>query len=428
MSYTPTSSLEQPSSSLCARVQGTTPQPDFTLPERAQDPGHCPPNPDDLVELVRVHLGLPRRVSVYSSRLLGAAWHPQRSVLGLYRLRFLDGTEELVVYKKTNPTEVRELERGGLDGPEGAVRGDRGAPSGPIAYLADRGIMLWKYPADPYLPALTRDPPTGLDLTATELLGYHPGRRAVLRVGPIRELGGKRDVVLRVLPPAAARRVVTARQLHIPPQAAPLLGADADRGLLFEPLLDKQPFDSSEAARERGGEALASLHQSTGTQIGLSSRGSLCAKTLPWLLAFPSTESMVYGLVDPPPPEVSTWIHGRFQPGTLGLDPITGSTLLMDLDRLGIGDASDDFGRWIAWELWENLAADPNEIASSLLLGYIDAGGRRPEQAVLMTAIASQLIWRSGLALRRLETGALEKSVLAIDVARRIAPPATLFV
>lgn len=412
---------------LRSRLRAGSLPPEASLPARAHDPTHCPPDPEELAALARVHLRLDRTSTLDSARLLSAEWNPHRSILALYRLRFSTGAEELVTYQAASRAELVEMERKLLELTALANASEGGSPRLHAVVPGD-GFALWRFPGDPFLPALAQLELTPNEGPPWELLRYLPGRSAILRASAVPECPFGSDVVLRMLPAAAARRAATTRRLHPSPHAIPLLAERLDQGMLIEPYLEttEQTLDGS--FREAAGTAIASIHQGACGGDIPSSGGSLCARALPWLLAFPGTESMVYGLVDPAPPEASTWVLGRFQPETVVFDRAGARIRLLDLDHLGCGNPNEDLGRWIAAELWGDLEADPTEIAASLLLGYVEASGRCPDQTTLMAAVASQLVRRSALALRRLEPGGLDQAVRALALARQLAPADALFI
>ncbi len=251
------------------------------------------------------------------------------------------------------------------------------------------GMRVWTHPADPHLPALAavafdeaaRTLLSRLGVvarSAPELVGYRPGRRAVLRVTT-----DDGDLWVKVVRPHRAERiadihgVLRGRGLPVPavrawsPQG--LLVLEAARGI---PALEAQVdprvlLDGVDRLRERLAEV----------PFDIDARTSLAAR-VPWYArrlgeVLPHDHELIMQAVavadDPDSTEKhgetdaaagGGWpgrgIHGDLHLGQLFVDPRDGSiTGLIDVDTAGRGNAADDAAALLAHTAASALLSPP---------------------------------------------------------------------
>ncbi len=304
--------------------------------------------------------------------------------------------------------------------------------------LALEGVArVWMHPADPHLPALA---PAAFGDAAEallarlgivaeglpEIVGYRPGRRAVLRV-PVAE--GTGTVWVKVVRPRRIERIVeTHRALREGGLPVPVVRGWSPEGLL---ILDDaigvaatdgawQPdalVDAVDLLRERL--AAAALPGVARTSF---------AARLPWYAerieaAMPAHASEVRALAAAasarlPDAVAAQTIHGDLHIGQLFLDPGDGSvTGLIDVDTAGQGAAADDasafIGHAIASAVLTAEGGDARRIAQLAELALArwasDAGTRA------LTAVHIL-----GHALAAAESGAPQRAVLLLTAAREV--------
>lgn len=413
----------------------------------------APPEPDELLALVRAHLARADAPVPIAARWIYARWKPATSLTAGFELDYADGEQRWVSWKRYEDGKASAL----------ASRRERDvAEEVADPRLAEHVVLpsgdahLWAPPFDRELPGLER----ACDLRRTkrwfleqelflgrrvrssssraELVRYKPERRAVLRLDlRLRPLDGgpKTAAVLgaRALPPHEAARVAAARRAW---QDGPcgtlaprLLGYEERTGLLYEEWLDVEAaaHDAFEQAAAAGA-VLARLHAERAPSVAPAGEHRL--STAAALLRTQPELSELTGTLAPGrqrPSGEAVWTHGDFHPDQLARSRGDGALYLLDLDRLGPGRLLDDLVSWIADHLVERPGVDLGAAAGPLLDGYAAEGGRVPEHDELAAAVAEALIHRAASALRRLESGAVVKAGRLLERARAAAPGGWVF-
>lgn len=243
--------------------------------------------------------------------------------------------------------------------------------------VLDGEARVWIHPADPHLPALA---PAAfghaaevllgrVGITATgapEMVGYRPGRRAVLKV-PTAE----GTTWVKVVRPRRIERVVHAHTaLHDRGLPVPAVRGWSPEGLL---ILDHAP---GVAATDGGWVPEALLDevdrlraQIASTRIDGTARTSLATR-LPWYLdrlraARPDRAGLIDRIAQradaemTPSAAVTQTIHGDLHLGQLFLDADTGVvTGLIDVDTAGTGDPADDAAAFIGHAIASAVLTD----------------------------------------------------------------------
>jgi len=424
------------------------------LRDRERDPGlpalagegHLrPPDPAELVELVDRHLRRPEAPRVVAARWDYARWKPGVSMTSVFAVRFEDGREEPVVAKryvdgKDRTLAYRPRNEALLESLCERLR--------PRALLAERALSLWVPPGDRVLRGLpvfldrkktcnlvTRaglSPSGSLKRRKTEftLLRFKPERRAVYRIDlrlrpPPGTPDEKKKLVLagRILPPPELARLAGVRtelaRAGGDDLALPLAATNLRQGFLLERWFDVTVFapDSFAHAREAG-TALARLHALAPPEgarlVDAGTSGDLDA-----LFRVDARLGSARRAGPHPRVERLAFCHGDFHPDQVARRA-DGSWLLMDLDLLGAGDPAFDLACWIADAIVETRDVALESAAGELLEGYRAAGGDVPGPQRLAEFVAAELVCRAGSTVRRLELGAVDKALFALDAAQRV--------
>lgn len=235
------------------------------------------------------------------------------------------------------------------------------------------GARLWTHPADPHLPALA---PVafaesaavllsrlGVDVAgAPEMVGYRPGRRAVLRVPT-----ADGTVWVKVVPPRRAEHIAALhallRRRALP---VPAVRAWSPQGLLILDAADGRPalgwtghaavlLDGVDELRARVG----AVDFATPARTSIATRAAWYADRI--RRAMPGERAVTEALAVLVPSDsgggrdpdgATAGIHGDLHLGQLFVDEATGAvTGLIDIDTAGTGEPSDDAAAFIAHAL-----------------------------------------------------------------------------
>lgn len=425
-------------------MTGLRPYPrDLGTLARAGDRWLTPPDVATLCRFLAARMlrdGAPRP---RDARLEYARWKPGTSLTCAYVVSFADGERADVVLKRHGSTKAAAIATA-LAGH--APRG--GSDARLCAAAAWENDVVWTLPADPQLPGLAR----ALDLkrakrwldelelhpdarvrshrSSARLLRYRPESRAVLKwdLSLKREDGTRleRTYAVRALPPERAARVARRRRVLGDLDVLPrLIAYEARTGLLLEEWLDVGPaaHDAFHHARAVG-LLLGRLHglpprlpprlPAFAESLQRSEDARAARRSLTPLFAWhPGLTQLVERLPGPPPPaprRALRWTHGDVHPDQFAQGDGAALGVLLDLDRLALGDPCADLGSWIA----DDLAAAPErsfaEAARELLEGYALAGGPEIDPDALRAVTAEALVHRAGASLRRLEAEAEERA------------------
>ena len=258
-----------------------------------------------------------------------------------------------------------------------AAASAQGLPPDSVAYLdtsllsvaQETGLVLdgvarvWLHPADPHLPALAPAAfgdaaavllaRLGVDATATpELVGYRPGRRAVLRVPT-----ADGSAWVKVVRPSRIERVVTAHDaLRGAGLPVPAVRGWSPEGLLVLDGAAGAPATEATWDPHRLLDTVDDLRRRlAGVPLGWPARTSL-AERLPWYLSrlvqvVPDAERLhdiggrIAQVLAAAPASPAT-IHGDLHIGQLFLVDAAVSGLI-DVDTAGRGDAGEDAAAFI---------------------------------------------------------------------------------
>lgn len=235
------------------------------------------------------------------------------------------------------------------------------------------GARIWTHPSDPHLPALA---PVAFAESAAvllsrlgvvvtdriEMVGYRPGRRAVLRV-PTAEGA----VWVKVVPPRRAEHIAgihTLLRRHALP--VPAVRAWSPQGLLILDAAAGAPalgwtgdaatlLDGVDEVRAR----LAAVGFATPARASIATRATWYGDRLRCALPGEELVDEALAALGPRMPAaerdasaVTTGIHGDLHLGQLFVDEATGAvTGLIDVDTAGAGDPSDDAAAFVAHAL-----------------------------------------------------------------------------
>jgi len=410
----------------------------------------APPREDELKALVVEHALVEGRSEPDAVLWEYARWKPGVSITCTYRLLWSsedEPHEQVVVAKRYAGDKVSHL----------AERKDRSAGLQPLSprvrprvLLPERALALWCPAADRELPgvAYLLDVKRFASLVKNsgitepglirrrkseyEPLRYKAERRAVFRAKlKLRDEARTRiTLAARVLPIEEANRIAAARRslelsfdaTACAPFVPRLLGFHDRYGILIEEWLDvagsPEPGDFSHASE--AGEILARLHALPVVEE-LSPLPRATSGELRPLFALDASLASRFRGLHGSTNDRRTWIHGDFHPDqvtTVHADAAH-TTGLLDLDRLAPGDPCDDLASWIADDLFENEERSYEEAASTLLGAYAEAGGRFDAEH-LKRNVADELVRRGAAALRRLESGAVERAASCLDRAATI--------
>lgn len=359
-----------------------------------------------------------------------ARWKPGRALALAFEVAFDDGVRRVVVAKthassKRESAPPYELDAGGLR---------------PWAFDERSGAFLSVFPHDRELPGLPRalDPrrvarridelglysPLRMRPGPSRLvtLRYKPERRAVLRLDlRLRERDDSprvaRQLIARVLPPLEAQRCAERRRTFDAASVAPLaprfIDLEERTGILLEEHLAVESVRAGDFAHAREcGALLAELHRVPVREDLPSSEPARLeldewSAVAPWLARCAASELRA---------SRRAWRHGDLHADQFARSA-DGAWRVLDLDLLDVGDPSEDLATWIA----DEVAAAPvepvdDECGVALLEGYRAAGGVEPDERELALRVAHSLTRLAVGALRRLERGALERSM---ELARR---------
>lgn len=415
---------------------------DPSIPVRAGDADLCPPAPERLTALVDSALRRDESLQATSARLCHVRWKPHVALAALYAVRFDDGAERLVTWKRYATDKAERAARGTW-----RSRTELEPHLLPGAAWPGERVVVSVFPWDRALPGLARafdvkrtcrrlaETPRfeGLDLrhrrSSALLLRYKPERRAVVRFDAVLRAEDRRrstlPVGVRILPRSDAARVARARRdarLDGLGLAPAWIGAEARSGLVFEEWLDVRPcaHDDFSPSREAG-LALAGLHALPCADEQVEIGAAALADALPlfevdrklWTAAHALVSSAWCGSTR------ATWVHGDFHPDQTARETTAGRLRVLDWDALRIGNPLEDLASWIA----DAVAVEDPDAPEALLAGYLEGGGIEPDPAELDAAVARGLFLRAAAALRRIESDAPRKAeiLLARAKAHRLA-------
>lgn len=331
----------------------------------------------------------------------------------------------------------------------GFLIGGAGTSAGEVAYVDSSGLRVreetglvlegtarvWMHPADPHLPALA---PTAFGDAAAallarlgiegaqlpEIVGYRPGRRAVLRVRT-----AAREVWVKVVRPRRIERIVLAhaalRENGLPVPAVRgwspegLMVLDAAEGLAATEAPWQPERFLDEVSRLR--DELARIRLEWPARTSLRER-------MPWYLdrlraPLPSRqaqlaaiESAVVG-IDPPEDDVAgATVHGDLHLGQLFLagGRVTG---LIDVDTAGLGAPQDDAAAFIAHAAASALLTERIGGEAGRVWRLADAAHTRwAHDDATRALVAVQLL---GHAVGAVTAGDTQRAGTLIDLAER---------
>ncbi len=409
---------------------------DAGIPERAGDAALRPPEPEEALALARAALVLPSGPELVDAAWEHARWSPHETCTALFRVATSDGRELRLVVERRVHARGRIVRAGQDERLAEILPGLR-----PLAELKG-GTLAWWFPADRALPGARRVHDSsrtrrllassatfaGLSIRGRDarvaLLRYKPGQRAVMRLEvAVRDVAGERSAVhlaVRALPPHKAQRLLAARAAcRASASLGPRIVAHEERsGLVFEEWLDGRasaPEDFSEA--RAAGRMLAELHAEAASgpiaRDGAEILDPLEVDARLWARA------RSLAARDLPRSGAATWIHGDFHPDQV-LRRADGSNTLLDWDALRSGEPVEDLASWWADAL--AAGADSEGAIDALLEAYAQSGGRPPERATLRAWTALGLVRRAAAAIRRIESGAVDKAARILELAEEIAP------
>ncbi|CAN7399094.1 phosphotransferase [Microbacterium sp. LjRoot45] len=257
-----------------------------------------------------------------------------------------------------------------------------GLPSDAVAYVdtsllpvaQETGLALpgvgrvWVHPADPHLPALA--PAAFSDAIAVllarlgvtdaarpEIVGYRPGRRAVLRV-----VTAEGVLWVKVVRPSRIERVVEAHTvLRSHGLPIPVVRGWSPSGLLvLESAVGTAATDTAAIAwhPERLLDAAGALREVMAATVTTWPARTSLAERLPWYVdrlrgVLPAADARVSAIASriddalQSAPPASVTIHGDLHLGQLFLDAESTITGLIDVDTAGLGDPADDAAAFI---------------------------------------------------------------------------------
>ncbi len=304
--------------------------------------------------------------------------------------------------------------------------------------LALPGVArLWTHPADPHLPALA---PAAfghgvqillarLGITAQgapEMVGYRPGRRAVLRVPTDRD-----PAWIKIVRPRRIERVV---RVHADLRAGglpvpPVRGWSPD-GLL---VLDQAEGVAATEA-EWDPDALLDAVEDLRSRIAVvevqnDARASLRGR-LPWYrdrLArdLPGSTDLVQQVAHAGGEAIDdgrtrTVIHGDLHLGQLFLGPEHQVTGLVDVDTAGVGDPADDSAAFIAHAVTSSLLTENPDAEARVRLLATQAWRRWGQDRHTRALIAVHLL---GHAVGAAARGAEDDASVLVELAARAVMP-----
>lgn len=324
----------------------------------------------------------------------------------------------------------------------------------PVCLVPEWNMVVWAYPNDPALPALSwladsgrvvesmRAAPGMFGLGSGELaerveveLGkYVPARRcsALLRIAIARQPDERRVHAKAYRGSAVQRAFGIARGIaeSVAPRGGALRvaqphGVDPGLGILFQEALPGTPLSRLLSERdlcteaEQAGAALAALHA---LRLELPERCTLSSELLELgakgdllLRAFPGARIRIEALRKRlvgvsrslgAAPQVT--VHGSFKPSHVMA--AAGGVALIDLDGASRGDAAYDLGRFAAHLLGASLSGRLPRANADALLGALQRG-----YAQLAERPVAERRWR-WFAASHLLTSQLYKAVKRIDL------------
>jgi hypothetical protein len=331
----------------------------------------------------------------------------------------------------------------------GFLIGGSGPSAGEVAYVDSSGLRVpeetgmvlegtarvWMHPADPHLPALA---PTAFgDAAATllarlgiegaqlpEIVGYRPGRRAVLRVRT-----AERDVWVKVVRPRRIERVVSAhaalRDHGLP---VPAVRGWSPHGLMVLDAADGDPATEAPWQPDRLLDGVSRLREVlAGIRLDWPARTSL-RERMPWYLdrlraQAPQRAAQLAAIddavdrIEPPTLDAGgATVHGDLHLGQLFLESgaVTG---LIDVDTAGHGAPEDDSAAFIAHAAASALLTERIGGESGRIWRLADAAHARWAQDDATRAlVAVQLL---GHAVGAVTGGDAERGGTLIDLAER---------
>jgi aminoglycoside phosphotransferase (APT) family kinase protein len=284
--------------------------------------------------------------------------------------------------------------------------------------------------ADRHLPGLRRV--LGGGAPAVQGLRYKPERRWVGRRGPSPAVVA--PVLVKVHRPAAAAGAILAhRYMAAAGLAVPRLRkANARLGIVAADWVEGEPLDAHPPTPDQlgqVGELLGRLHAlplPAGLPVpdpaaGLLAAAEAVASVRPATGAHAAAAARSL-LVQTETGHRRTVVHGDFSADQVVLGP-GGAVVLLDLDRLRIGDPIDDVAGWVAAEITGGRClarARPADVAAAMLAGY-QVPASVPTGRPLDLAVAAALLRRAVEPFRLRRPGWPDEVDLTVELAVQLA-------
>lgn len=409
---------------------------DLALPVVLGDVGLCPPTPDEIQDIVESTLRADLGIHAAGASLCHARWKPHTSMCASYAVRFDDGSEHLVTWKRYAGDKAS-----GLAKALGRRSSNYVTPLLPVIVLPDERVVISTFPHDRVLRGLETalDPKricrrlastagfAGANLrhrrSRSVLMRYKPERRAVFCfAAAVRDEERSlttTSVGVRVLPTAAAARLVRARAASgiddlgwVPA----LQGDNQQAGLVFEQWLCVLPLAHDDFSRSTEIAALlAELHSLPCSNAPEKPREQDTRELLTLFEFDRSVWNRARSIIETPfqTGHRPCWTHGDLHPDQVAQDARTGELRILDWDCLAVRDPLFDVASFAA----DALAAGAFAAAAQFVDAYRAEGGAPFTEAALDVAVAQALCARAAACLRRLERGATAQAQRLLELA-----------
>jgi hypothetical protein len=292
---------------------------------------------------------------------------------------------------------------------------------------------VWLHPSDPHLPALapaafgeaiaTLLARLGIDQAEMpELIGYRPGRRAVLRVPTV-----EGDMWVKVVRPRRIQRVVDAhtslREAGLP---VPVVRGWSTAGLLVLESAAGHPATDAVWEPEELLDAVVRLRgRLSGAPVNWPARTSF-AERVPWYVAslraeFPERAAQLQTIAEVvegvPVAPTSVAIHGDLHIGQLFVEAGEVSGLI-DVDTAGAGAAEEDSAAFIAHAVASALLTERQGGDAARVRALASAAHDRWGQDAQTRALTS--VHLLGHALGTASGGDRRRAEVMLDTAERL--------
>lgn len=295
---------------------------------------------------------------------------------------------------------------------------------------AGAGLAVHAAVADRHLPGLRRV--LGGDAPAVHGLRYKPERRWVGRRGPSEAV--ETPTLVKVHRPAAATGAILAhRRLAAAGLPVPRLRkSDARRGIVVADWVEGDPMDTHPPTSEQlgqVGELLGGLHAlplpaglpAPAPTAGLLAAAGAVASVRPATAGHAAALARSL-LAQTATSHRRTVVHGDFSADQVVLGP-GGAVVLLDLDRLTLGDPIDDLAGWVAAEITGGRCparSRPADVAATMLAGY-RGPAPVPTGRPLDLAVAAALLRRAVEPFRLRRPGWPDEVDLTVERAVELA-------